>query len=915
MLSDDDKLWLGLAAQLGFLSSDVIQQVLADTSASDAAAPLAMRFVRRGLLTAEDLEVISSVSARVSRVHGTTGQAIAFLSTQAPAVTAPWLSMGNTVKSGEHPRPIDSLDGLDFVVPELDARYRHERGEELGRGGLGRVVTVRDQVMGREVAMKQLLPERSAEVAKNTMQSVTLEARFLREARLAAQLEHPNIVPVFEVGRRPDGSLYYTMRRIKGRTLADAVRAAKTMPERLRLVHDLFSVSQALAYAHSRGVIHRDVKPQNIMLGGFGETYLLDWGLARIKGKADPRSQDLSMAPDITGGLRPGAVGTPSYMSPEQALGRVEQMDERTDVWGLGAVLYEVLTGRPPYVGDSAIQVIQQVVTDDWAPVKSLSPDAPSDLVAVCTRALAKDPAQRYASAKELSDDLEAWLHGRRVSAREYSGVELMGRLLRRNPVASALVATLVVALLGVGTFSLRHIRAQRNAALQFASFAIANIARNLYDIAGAEPVMETLARETARFLGEDSGLNEDDPDTRFTMASAWFVLGQVSSNAGRFDAATGYVDDCVRLLWREPRRLDEVPAEAALALRCLVLREIIASLRSPESAQSPEADAIEEFLVARADRWPGEDEWQGAMSSALGRLHRRAMRAGDAAQAKRTLDQVLALDERRAPTRAVPVELVSSLRDAQLLTWTSENPDAGLALGERALALTRTSPRRLQNGPLLRAWVAVLTQHIMLLKWSGRAADATALLLEGDRVAEQLLSVDGDRMLSRGIIGDYFIETGRAARAEELLLTTVEKGARSDYFTSYLLAAVLAGDTAAVLARRETVEAATDGQAHLLWAVALALTGDHAGAAKVLREWGPRIAKTPMQWPRGCFEPLAAATPAPLGPALRAFSDAMEAALPADDSDGQLAAVTAFTDALEAMAAQDPRAPAQAPR
>jgi len=913
MLSPDERLWLGLALQLGLLTREAIDKVLADST--DGQVPLATRFVRRGLLSAADLAALDAMAGRVSHVHGDTGQAIAFLTTHTPVKTAPWLSMGETMKSGEHVRSFDSLEGLDFVVPELDGRYRAERSEELGRGGLGRVVTLRDQVMGREVAMKQLLPSRSAEAAKDTVQSLTIEARFLREARLAAQLEHPNIVPVFEVGRRDDGSLYYTMRRIKGRTLGDAGRAATSMPERLRLVPNVLAVAQALAYAHSRGVIHRDVKPQNVMLGSFGETYLLDWGLARVKGKADPRSQDLSMAPDITGGLQPAAVGTPSYMSPEQALGRVDEMDERTDVWGLGAVLYEVLTDQPPYVGQSAIDVIQQVLTDDWKPVKALAPDAPDDLVAVCGRALAKDPAQRYASAKELAADIEAWLHGRRVSARDYSGVELLRRLIVRNKVASALVTGLVVALLSVGAVSWQRIRAQRNAALAFATVVMTDVGHDLYSVAGAEGVMELLARETAHFLATDTGLDFDDPGLRVPLARAWQMLGQVSTDLGRFDEGHRYADDCVRLMWREPARLDQSSIEAAAAARCLVLKEAIVAYQGPASERRQRAEELERFVLPRAERWKDEPFWQAALSTTFGRLYRVALEAGDTEKARSYVARALAIDEVRAKDLEVPVSLVVSLRDAQLLEWTPESPDAGLALGERALAITRSAPRRLQNGPLMRAWMGVLTQHIMLLKWSGRAAEVPPLVAEGDRIADQLLSVEGERMLTRGVVGDYFIERGRAQEAEALLVTTLEKGVRSDYFTSYLLAAFLAGHDAEVLTRRAEIEAAPDQQAHLLLVLALARTGALGDAAAVLRRDAPAIAKTPMQWPRGCLLPVVERTPPPLGPALRAFSDAMEAGLPTDDAEQQLAALQALAADLERLAAQDARPAPQGPR
>lgn len=901
MLSEDDKLWLGLAAHLGFLSSDDITRVLGDTQAPDAQAPLAIRFVNRKLLSAEDLEALSALAARATRVHGTADSALAFVTTHTPSRTAPWLSMGDTVKSGEHPRPIDSLDGLDFVVPELDGRYRFEKSTELGRGGLGRVVSTRDQVMGREVAMKQLLPERSPAAAKDTVQSVTVEARFLREARLAAQLEHPGIVPVYEVGRRADGSLYYTMRRIRGRTLAEAVRGAKTMPERLRLVANVLAVAQALAYTHSRSVIHRDVKPQNVMLGSFGETYLLDWGLARVKGKADARAQELSMAPDITGGLKPGAVGTPSYMSPEQALGRVEAMDERTDVWGLGALLYEVLTGRPPYVGETAIDVIQQVVSDEWTPVKQLAPDVPNDLVAVVTRALAKDPARRYASAKEFAADLEAWQQGGRVSAREYSSLELVGRLVKRNKRVFGVIAAALVALVTVGTVSWQRIRRQRNDAQAFTLYLVRDVVADLYEVAGADAVVQRLAQAAARFVREDKVEPADD-EGRLALASAWWILGSASLAAGRLDESRGFADDCLRLTRERPALVDTDAKWASLVLDCTGLQMGLASYTGDDPRRVALAAEVRAFLAAHEGRWPDDAWWSRALSATYSRLYRVSMDAGDLEASKGDLARALALDERRArdPNRRHGgSDLVVTLRDAELVHWSPDEPDEGLALGERGLAIAREAPRRLQSGPMLRAWVGELAQHIMLLKWSGRAAEVPPLVEEGDRVVEQLLSLAPERTSTTGVVADFFIEVGRAKDAQALLAKELAKGVKADYFSSYVFAALLAGDDATVLARRADAEKLEDAQAMLCVGLALARQGHPRDAADVLRAWSERITKTPLQWPRGCLAPVIASMPAEQVEPVRRFSDAMEAALPSDDRAGQEAALRGLADAL----------------
>lgn len=898
MASLDERLWLALAVQWGFVKQQDVERVLSEVKPVDAKAPLALRFVRRGLLSEEDLSALTALAARASRVHPDASAALAFASTHLPQPTAPWLSLAETVKSGEHPRPIDSLEGLDFVVPELAGRYGREA--ELGRGGIGRVVSTRDEVVGREVAMKQLLPERSAEAAKDTVQSVTLQARFLREARLAAQLEHPGIVPVYEVGRRPDGSLYYTMRRIRGRTLADAVKEAKAPAERLRLVANVLTVAQALAYAHSRGVLHRDVKPQNVMLGSFGETYLLDWGLARLKGKGD--AQDFSMAPDITGGAQPGAVGTPSYMSPEQALGRVAELDERTDVWGLGAVLYEVLTGRPPYVGKTAIDVIQQVVGDDWTPVPALVPDAPPDLVAVVDKALAKEPSRRYPSAKELALDLEAWLQGRRVSAREYSGVDLFLRLVRRNRVASGLVSAALLAVLVVGTVSWQRIREQRNEARAFASFLLTDIAPGLYSVAGAEELVERLAKASARFVGQASWLGLEDVAAQTALARAWFILGSASFNAGRIDEGERFTADCLRLVGEDQVALRTSPSRAAVMLHCLVLRVRLEEMTSGARGQRSRVDELRRFVEEARGPWPQSAEWNSARSDAYTRLFRLLLPTEPPAALK-YLDRALALDEEAHVNRypSADASLVASLRDAELVEWIREEPGPALARGERALAIARRSPRRLQNGPLLRAWVGVLTQHLMLLEWSGRPEEGPKLVEEGERVVEQLMSLEPDRTTTRGVVADFYLQVGRPAEAQALLATELEKGVGADYLTSYLLAAFLAGDDAAVLAQADQLERAKDPQGFLLLGLALARTGKTREAAALLRQWAEHILQTALQWPRGAFAHAGRRASPAVAPLLDTFFAKMEAALPVDDQKAQAEALEALARGLDA--------------
>lgn len=363
----------------------------------------------------------------------------------------------------------------ELAEPEALTGYeaRYETGGELGRGGLGQVIQAYDRQLGRQVAIKTLHDKYASRKGpgrasgSHSSRSPT-EIRFLDEARVGAQLEHPGMVPVYELGQRKDGSLYYSMRQVRGRTMKDAL-TGETLAERLALLPNYLKLCQAMAYAHSRGVIHRDLKPENVMLGEFGETVVLDWGLAKVRGRedlnldglADGIEQYRDASDKLTiAGL---ALGTPSFMPPEQALGELESVDERSDVYSLGAILFEIITRRPPFEGDSAISVLYQVVNEEAPPVEELERSVPSELAAICRRAMAKDPADRYPDAGALAEDVHRFQVGGLVRAHAYSPLALMGRWIRRR--RALLAAALVMLTLSGGMWWYRGFRETRELA------------------------------------------------------------------------------------------------------------------------------------------------------------------------------------------------------------------------------------------------------------------------------------------------------------------------------------------------------------------------------------------------------------------------------------------------------------------
>ncbi len=308
---------------------------------------------------------------------------------------------------------LDSRLGTVLSAPKSIAvdTGRYELAGEHARGGLGRILHGRDVLLDRPVAVKQLL--RDGDEA---------EARFIREALITARLQHPSIVPVHDLGRTPAGKPFYTMRMISGRSLAEIIRQTRTLEQRLALLHHVIAVAHAMAYAHERRVIHRDLKPSNILIGPFGETVVVDWGLAADLDEANRGSRSVSTAYEIAAaGLTVSGtvLGTPEYMPAEQAEGK--SVDERADVYAIGAILYHLLAAAPPYRGRNSREVLANLVKFEPIPIEILESGIPRELATIVRTAMARDPRDRYLTAKELADDLERFRTGQRVSAHPYS--------------------------------------------------------------------------------------------------------------------------------------------------------------------------------------------------------------------------------------------------------------------------------------------------------------------------------------------------------------------------------------------------------------------------------------------------------------------------------------------------------------
>ncbi|MBV8757197.1 MAG: protein kinase [Deltaproteobacteria bacterium] len=320
---------------------------------------------------------------------------------------------------------------------------------------MGRILEARDLRVGRPVAVKELLGH-----------SATWSARFEREARVTARLQHPGIVPIYEIGRWPDGTPFYSMRMVEGQTLRDAIAKAGSLAERIALLPAVIAATEAVAFAHSQRVIHRDLTPSNVMVGAYGETVVIDWGLAKdlADDHAEPAEAEGGPEDAPTGLTGVGTViGTAAYMPPEQA--SAASVDERADVYALGAILYHLLSGAAPYRASASRNVLADLKAGPPAPIEELVPNAPRDLVSIVAKAMARDPRARYPSAFELADELKRFQTGRIVQAHEYTTAERMHRFIVRNraPLAVSFVALVAFAILG--TIAVLRVIRERRAA------------------------------------------------------------------------------------------------------------------------------------------------------------------------------------------------------------------------------------------------------------------------------------------------------------------------------------------------------------------------------------------------------------------------------------------------------------------
>jgi len=577
MSSERDLVVARVCLEKGYATPEQVQECLKVASSStETARPVEAVLRRYGYISEEAYRELAALDRRSRDPKGAeTLKRCAACGTVyeneiCPKCIAGFALAADSAGPGDDPaaRPERPAAPLDPEIEKAAADPKNRFGKyvllrELGAGGMGVVFKAWQSDLRRIVALKFI---RGVEAQHD------LE-RFFREAQLSATLSHPGIAPIYESGVH-DGKHFFAMQYVEGLTL-DRFLAATPRPAIRKVVEILAHVAEAVDYAHEHGIIHRDLKPANVMIDGRGRAYVMDFGLAK----------SVRTGSSLTGSGF--AVGTPSYMSPEQAQGEAHTIGPRSDVYALGAVLYEICAGRPPFAADNVVQILVDVVHRDPDPPRKFNPKLHPELETVALKALEKDPARRYASAADFAADLRRWLDGEPVLARPAGTVSRFVRKIRKHKLAAAGAAALLVGLsflLGTWAFRASEQRTRSDAKPYYEEAAALYDAANRLRLISKLPddALEQYKPQLRRAQENAERAVQRDP----AFGEAHFLLGRIHCLLLNRDAA---IDDFTRTIARDPAHLRAYVERALLRLQIFGAKHGLTSVSLRTGTKAPQ--------------------------------------------------------------------------------------------------------------------------------------------------------------------------------------------------------------------------------------------------------------------------------------------------------------------------------------
>ncbi len=821
--SDQNLLFGILALQNGLIEQpDLIAAFQCWTK--ERSRPMAQALVDRGALTENDRAMLNGLVRRHAEKRG--GEAERSPLADPPPTRKPPESGALTRAGGLDCNPAESLDWSFSLGQPTSEGGRFRLLRRHARGGIGVVFVALDSELHREVALKQIQPQHADDP--------TSRARFLIEAEVTGRLEHPGVVPVYALGTNEHGQPFYAMRFVRGQSLKEAVESfhqadhhpARDPAERTLALRQLLarfiSVCHAIAYAHSRGVLHRDLKPANILLGPYGETLVVDWGLAKVVGRDDPTPRpaaEMTLRPASPSGssetLAGTAIGTPMYMSPEQAQGRPSQIGPASDIYCLGATLYCLVTGRPPIDDLDVEDILAQARRGAFAPPRQANPRVPAALEAIVLKAMALQPSDRYPSAQALAAEVERWLADEPVSAwREPPWERVRRWISRRRTAVAAIAATVLASTLGLA--AVLAVQTRANASLKSANLELAEANQRASD-ANRELLLAN-SRERARFdlsldaiktfhggVSEDLLLKEKQFDglrTKLLRGATDFYrrleillsgqedhrsraeLGQAYHDIGELTAQIGSQPEALRALKRglELRLALANEASADTATKLKAGQSLIA-VGDLQEATGESSDALASYKQARDLLEPlAPSEAGGARLRALAKcLHgiaRVQYNTGHADESLKSHEQALALRQRLATANPNAAQsqsdLVESYHDIGSIQRASGRRALALASYERARAishkLSEANPDVTQfQSDLARSHNVIGFLH----QESGDLSLALASLAQARAILQKLADLnpavtqfEGDLAASHQVIGSIQDQTGHPVEA-----------------------------------------------------------------------------------------------------------------------------------------------------